>query len=203
MASKSRAPFHSKIYFPALTVSAILVSASCFAQTTFLAVDRTPYDRQMTRVSVVLNASTTPRPSLVSLVALNQWMFRLREMPYRFSKKWKTPSEMKSDKRGDCKGKAVALYETLQESGACNVRLVIGRHRADDLKTHAWVEWETRQGIFLLDPTLNWTATLADLQDKSTYIPLYAYENGHKYRAFNPALTTPLDSSSQQVASRE
>ena len=199
----SRAPFRFKRCLPALTLGACLVSVSSFAQTTFLTVDRTPYDRQMMRVAVVLNASTSPKPSLVSLVALNRWVFRLREMPYRFSKRWKTPSEVNSDKRGDCKGKAIALYETLQENGACHLRLVIGRHRAHDLKTHAWVEWETTQGTFLLDPTLNWAATLADLQDKSTYIPLYAYEKGHKYRAFNPALTTPHDSRSHQVASRE
>jgi predicted transglutaminase-like cysteine proteinase len=108
-----------------------------------------------------------------------------------------------SDQWGDCKGKAVALYQTLQENGAGNVRLVIGKHRLRDHKTHAWVEWKTAQGTFLLDPTLNWTATLADLQDKSTYVPLYAYEGGHKYRAYNPALMTAQNSWSHQVAARE
>ena len=68
---------------------------------------------------------------------------------------------------------------------------------------HAWVEWETAQGTFLLDPTLNWTATLTDLQDKSTYIPLYAFAGGHKYRAYNPALMTAQDSWSHQVAARD
>ena len=199
----SHTPFRSKRYLAALTVCAFLVSASCFAQTTFLAVDRTPYDKQMTRVSVVLNASANPRPRQTSLVALNQWMLRLRALPYRYSKRWKTPSEVNSARRGDCKGKAVALYEKLRENGACNVRLVIGKHRARDLRTHAWLEWETTQGTFLLDPTLNWTATKTESQNKSTYIPLYAYENGHKYRAFNPALMTARTPFSHQVASRE
>jgi len=108
-----------------------------------------------------------------------------------------------SDQWGDCKGKAVALYQTLQENGAGNVRLVIGKHRLRDHKTHAWVEWETPQGTFLLDPTLNWTATLTDLQDRSTYIPLYAFAGGHKYRAYNPALMTAQDSWSRQVAARD
>jgi|KBSMisStandDraft_5_1062788.scaffolds.fasta_scaffold254030_2 hypothetical protein len=203
MASKSLTLFHLKRRLPVLILCAFLVSTSCFAQTTFLTVDRTPYDRQMMPVTLILNASANPRPSFISLVALNQWVLQLREMPYRFSKTWKTPAEVNSDQWGDCKGKAVALYQTLQENGAGNVRLVIGKHRLRDHKTHAWVEWETPQGTFLLDPTLNWTATLTDLQDRSTYIPLYAFAGGHKYRAYNPALMTAQDSWSRQVAARD
>jgi len=169
----------------------------------FLAVDYTPYDQQMSPVSAVLNTATNPTPSQTALVALNEWMFELRAMPYRYSKRWETPAEVNSDKRGDCKGKAVALYERLRQNGACNVRLVIGKHRLHDRRTHAWIEWDTAQGTFLLDPTLNWTATRAERQDKSTYIPLYAFESGHKYRALNPALMTPQDCWSHQVASRE
>ena len=157
----------------------------------------------MTPVSVVLNADTGPRPSQTSLIALNQWMRQLRAMPYQYSKRWKTPDEVNSDRMGDCKGKAVALYEQLRASSAHHIRLVIGKHRADDSKTHAWVEWETLQGTFLLDPTFNWTATKAERQDKSTYIPFYAYESGHKYRALNPTLIARRVSFSDQVASRE
>jgi predicted transglutaminase-like cysteine proteinase len=157
----------------------------------------------MTPVSEVLNATTNPAPSQTSLVALNQWIFELRAMPYSYSNTWKTPDEVNSDKKGDCKGKAVALYEKLWANGARDVRLVIGKHHVRDRRTHAWVEWDTAQGTFLLDPTLNWMATVAERQDQSTYIPLYAFESGHKYRAFNPALMTRQDSWSHRVASRE
>ncbi len=168
-----------------------------------LPVARTPYDQQMTRVSGVLNGGAGPRMSRTSLAALNQWMSRLRAMPYRYSGKWKTPAEVRSARMGDCKGKAIALYEKLRASGARHVRLVIGKHRAEDFRTHAWVEWETLQGTFLLDPTFNWTAAKTEQQDQSTYIPFYAYENGHKYRALNAALMAPQYSLSDQVASHE
>jgi len=168
-----------------------------------MSVKCTPYDEQMASVSPVLNASTDSKPDQTSLVAINQWMIQLRAMPYRFSRRWKTPVEVNSEMTGDCKGKAVALYEKLRANGARDARLIIGKLRERDRRTHAWVEWETRHGTFLLDPTLNWTATRAERQDKSTYIPLYAYEGGHKYRAFNPALMTPQDSWSRLVASRE
>ncbi len=203
MVSRSLPPFRLKRCLPALTVCACLVSISCFAQTTFLTVDCTPYDQQMAPVLVFLNADNGPKQRQTSLFALNQWMCRLRAMPYRYSKKWKTPAEVNFDKMGDCKGKAVALYEQLRANGARNLRLVIGKHRADDLRTHAWVEWETLQGTFLLDPTLNWTATKTERQEKSTYIPFYAFESGHKYRAFDPTLVAPRYSVSDQVASRE
>jgi transglutaminase-like putative cysteine protease len=167
-----------------------------------LSVEYTPYDQQMASVSPILNASTDSKPDQTSLVAINQWMIHLRAMPYCYSRRWKTPVEVNSEMMGDCKGKAVALYEKLRINGARDARLVIGKLRARDRRTHAWVEWETGQGIFLLDPTLNWTATRAKRLDNSTYIPLYAYEGGHKYRALNPVLSTAQDSWSHQVASR-
>ncbi len=204
MISNSRSSFRFKRCLAALTACACLVSAPCFAQTMFLTVANTPYDQQMAPVWVFLNADAPPTTSgETSLSTLNDWMRRLRAMPYRYSKQWKTPAEVNSDRMGDCKGKAVALYEKLLVNGAYNVRLVIGKHRANDLRTHAWVEWETLQGTLLLDPTLNWTVTTTDCQDKSTYIPLYAYENGHKYRALNSALIARHYSLSDQVASRE
>jgi transglutaminase-like putative cysteine protease len=203
MVLRSLPLFRAHRFFSTLIACSWLVSVSGFAQTMFLTVDCTPYDQQMTRVSNILNADTGPRISRTSLAALNHWMSRLRAMPYHYSPRWRTPEEMKSARMGDCKGKAVALYEKLRANGARNVRLVIGKHRASDLRTHAWVEWETLQGTFLLDPTFNWTAAKTDHADLSTYIPFYAYESGRKYRAFNPASMAPQYSLSAQVASRE
>jgi len=182
---------------------ASLVSAPCFAHTVLLTVPSTPYDHQMAPVWGFLNADIPAKSEGASLSALNDWMRRLRAMPYRYSKTWKTPAELSSDRMGDCKGKAVALYDKLLVNGAHNVRLVIGRHRTTDLRTHAWVEWETWQGTLLLDPTLNWTATKTECLDESTYIPLYAYENGLKYRALNSALIARRNTLSDQVASRD
>ena len=203
MVLRSLSSFRLKKFLSTIAACVCLVSVSGFAQTMFRTVDCTPYDQQMTCVSSVLNAGTGPRLSRTSLVALNHWMSRLHALPYRYSKRWKTPEEVQSAKMGDCKGKAVALYEKLRANGARHVRLVIGQHRAHDLRTHAWVEWETRQGTFLLDPTFNWAAAKTEQQDQFTYIPFYAYESGRKYRALNPAQMAPRYSFSAQVASHE
>jgi hypothetical protein len=203
MISSSRSLFRFKRCLAVLAAGASLVAASCFAQTTFLTVASTPYDQQMAPVWGFLNADIPTRSGETPLSTLNDWMSQLRAMPYRYSKKWKTPAEVNSDRMGDCKGKAVVLYEKLLVNGAHNVRLVIGKHRTTSLRTHAWVEWETLQGTLLLDPTLNWTVTKTDCQDRSTYIPLYAYENGRKYRALNSALIGRHYPLSDQVASRE
>ena len=82
----------------------------------------------------------------------------LRAIPYGFTKEWKTPAETQSGAPADCKAKAVALYERMQAHGAANMRLVIGKRATTSRSTHAWVEWETESGTYVLDPTINWRA---------------------------------------------
>jgi predicted transglutaminase-like cysteine proteinase len=110
-------------------------------------------------------------------------MNNLREIPYRFSRQWKTPAEVNSAMVADCKGKAVMLYAKMRANGATHVRFVIGKHHVADLKTHAWLEWDTTNGTYLLDPTFNWTVARAEEHDPATYIPFYAYDGPRKYRA--------------------
>jgi len=86
------------------------------------------------------------------------------------------------------------MYEFMQSIGATNVRFVIGKHHAGDWFTHAWVEWETADGHFVLDPTFNARVVRAEQQNSSRYIPLYVYEGTLRYRAVNANLVaeTPL-----------
>jgi hypothetical protein len=172
-----------------LTVFFGFASVCCFAQPIFFAVKSTPYDRQMARVRPVLIGAAGQPARGIPLVTVNQWMNQLREMPYRYSRLWQTPSEVNAARATDCKGKAVTLYKIMQAMGATNVRLVIGRHRAHDWRTHAWLEWGTADGNYLLDPTFHGMAA-KDLQDSSSYVPLYGYEGEHKYRAFDVTLVT-------------
>ena len=92
-----------------------------------------------------------------------------------------------SSKTGDCKGKALAMYEAMQLIGATNVRFIIGKHHAGDWFTHAWVQWDTANGSFVLDPTFNRRLVRAE-QNPTRYIPLYAYEGMLRYRAVNTIL---------------
>jgi predicted transglutaminase-like cysteine proteinase len=157
------------------------------AQSTFLEVYATPYDRQMSRVQPTLAAPSGYTVEGISFALVNEWMIELRAMPYRYSREWRTPSEVEGARAADCKGKALALYDRLQLNGAANVRFVIGKRRASDSQTHAWLEWKMGTGILLLDPTFNWTATIK-MSDPRSYIAFYGYAGAHKYQAANSLL---------------
>lgn len=160
-----------------------LNATSCLAQSNFLAVASTPYDRQMAPISPVLNSPAGPMAGPTSLTIINQWITNLRAMPYQYSPHWKTPAQVNLDVAADCKGKAILLYAMLRARGAMHVRFVIGKHHAADLRTHAWLEWDTTRGTFLLDPTFNRSVERVGERDPATYVPHYAYNGSRKYRA--------------------
>jgi hypothetical protein len=172
----------NKIIFT-LTSLICLSSVSCFAQSLYFTVKSTPYDRQMTRIRSVLSSRSTAHSHDLSLTMVNQWIGDLREIPYGFSPEWKTPSELQAEPVADCKGKAVALYQKMQASGGENIRLVIGRRTTWSHRTHAWLEWATNTGTYVLDPTFNWAACRADHYRNRAYFPLYAYSGNIKFRA--------------------
>jgi predicted transglutaminase-like cysteine proteinase len=167
-------------------IGLILFCLSClsaFAQSTYITVKATPYDRQMTRIRPILTSATAHKDQSLSIALVNNWIGNLRAIPYGFSMEWKTPEEVKVGSYADCKGKAVALYNTMHSRGADNVLLVIGKRLSTSRKTHAWLEWTTTNGTYILDPTINWSAFRAERAGRSSYIPLYAYAGVQKFRA--------------------
>lgn len=193
------------------TVGLVLFCLSClsaFAQSThYITVKSTPYDRQMTRIRPILTSGGNHAEQNLSLGLVNNWIGNLRAIPYGFSMEWKTPDEVRSGAYADCKGKAVALYNAMLSRGADNVRLVIGKRTWTSRKTHAWLEWATSNGTYILDPTINWSACRAEKTGRSSYIPLYAYSGTEKFRAAAPAPRGLFASNSnalyaQHVASR-
>ena len=165
-----------------------LSSVSSFAEGLFVNVASTPYDRQMARIQPFLVSKAGSAKQDVSLALVNEWMGDLRGIPYGFCPEWKTPQEVYGAPVADCKGKAVALYERMHARGAENVRLVIGKRSATSRKTHAWLEWRTANGTYVLDPTINWSAYSSSRLGNSSYIPLYAYAGTRKYRAASSTL---------------
>jgi predicted transglutaminase-like cysteine proteinase len=137
----------------------------------------------MTPIARVLTSSARPLASRTSLSGLNQWLTNLRAMPYQYSTQWKTPAQVQSDLVADCKGKAILLYAIMRANGAAHVRFVIGKHHVADQRTHAWLEWDTTSGTYLLDPTFNRTVERVGSYDPERYIPHYAYNGARKYRA--------------------
>lgn len=171
-----------KLGLAALTILC-LSCLSAFAQSTYITVNSTPYDRQMSRIRPVLASPSAHREQTVSLGLVNNWIGNLRAIPYGFSMEWKTPDEVQLGAYADCKGKAVALYKAMRSRGVDNVRLVIGKRTWTSRKTHAWLEWTTTNGTYILDPTINWAAFRAEQTGRSSYIPLYAYAGTKKFRA--------------------
>jgi hypothetical protein len=165
-----------------------LCSVSSFAGSLFMSVASTPYDRQMARIQPVLLSKGAWDREDLSLALVNQWIGDLRGIPYGFCQQWRTPHEVYGGVVADCKGKAVALYERMHSRGADNVRLVIGKRTTMSRRTHAWLEWRTASGTYVLDPTINWSAYSSSQIGSSRYIPLYAYEGKRKYRASSAAL---------------
>ncbi len=118
-----------------------------------------------------------------SLASINRWLTNLRAIPYQYSPQWRTPAQVNSDLAADCKGKAILLYAVMRANGAKHVRFVIGKHHVADQRTHAWLEWETTSGTYLLDPTFNSAVQRVSDYDPFNYVPHYAYNGASKYRA--------------------
>jgi hypothetical protein len=171
----------------ALVVLLLVASASvsCFGGSVFQTVRTTPYDHQMIRVSFALTVRGPEQPGSLSPDAVKQWMMQLRAIPYHYSRYWQTPTEVDFARLGDCKGKALSLYARMRNAGATNLQLVIGKRHIYDSATHAWLEWETSAGIYLLDPTFDETPAKLTEVDSMTYLPLYAYDGLRKYRVSN------------------
>ena len=176
-------PFALKRFFFFLLAAIGFSCLSCFGESLLLSVKTTPYDRQMTRIRPILNAETHPAAQPVSLGMVNHWIGDLRSIPYGFTKQWKTPDETQSGQPADCKAKAVALYDMMQSHGATHVRLIIGKRTPSSRSTHAWIEWETQDGSYMLDPTWNWKAYSTREVDRRSYVPYYAFEGSQKFRA--------------------
>lgn len=184
----SLTPFVPKRLFTFFAAAIVFSCVTCFAQPVFFAVSATPYDRQMTRIQSVLQRTRATQDGDVSLRLVNHWIENLRAIPYGFSAQWKTPAEVESAVAADCKGKAVALYEKMRLAGANNVRLVIGKRTPSSRSTHAWLEWSTDDGTYVLDPTINWMAYRSDDVGRGRYVPFYAYSGNHKFGAATATL---------------
>ncbi|MBA3543638.1 MAG: hypothetical protein H0T83_04255 [Chthoniobacterales bacterium] len=181
-------PFALKRFFFFLLAAIGFSCVSCFGESILLAVKSTPYDKQMTRIRPILTSEVPPKPTNVSLSLVNHWIGDLRSIPYGFTKVWKTPLETQSGEPADCKAKAVALYDTMQAHGATHLRLVIGKRTPGSRSTHAWLEWDTDNGSYVLDPTINWKAYSTRDVGRRSYVPYYAFEGSRKFQASSASL---------------
>lgn len=171
--------------FSRFTTSLLLVIAtmvlSGVAKAQFQQVASTPYDRQMTPVRLILEQAPRGQAE-VTMNEVNSYMRDLRSIPYEYSLNWKTPEQVQTEFKADCKAKAVALYSILKKRGVDNLRLVIGMRTKSSKMTHAWLEMNFQGKLYLLDPTFdNRVRTLAE-GNRRNYVQNYAYEGAKKFR---------------------
>lgn len=111
-------PFAVKRVFLLIAAIVCLLTASCFADSVFLTVDSTSYDRQMGRIRpVLLSLKSNRSEHQISLSLVNHWIEDLRGIPYGFSQDWKTPRDVETGAAADCKGNLVTLYKLMEDSG--------------------------------------------------------------------------------------
>jgi len=181
-------PFALRRFFFFLIAAIGLSCLSCFGQSVLLSVKNTPYDRQMTRIRPFLTSVEARPTEDLSLGLVNLWMGNLRCIPYGFTPEWKTPEETESGAPADCKAKAITLYERMQAHGAKNLRLIIGKRTPRSRSTHAWLEWDTAAGHYVLDPTFNWRACRIEDLGRGDYVAYFAFEGEKKYRVTQTSL---------------
>jgi len=179
----SLSPFVSRRFLAFLFAILALSAISCFAESPLFSVPATPYDHQMARIQPMLTSASPAQKENLSINVVNHWMNDLRGIPYGFSVQWRTPSEVAHDPAADCKGKAVALYERMRAHGARNIRLVIGKRAPTSRVTHTWVEWTEGSRTYVLDPTINWSACVANEIPNNSYVAYFAFAGTKKFRA--------------------
>jgi hypothetical protein len=170
-----------------LAACVAFAATDSLADTSYSVVSTTPFDRQMRPTLPVLQTPAGPAAGETSFAAVNRWILELRVIAYEYSLAWQTPAQLASAVVMDCKGKSALLYARMRTNGLSPVYFVIGKRRAADLATHAWVEWQTNRGTYVLDPTFSEVALPVRALQPATYIPRYAYDGLRKYRVARSA----------------
>ena len=86
------------------------------------------------------------------------------------------PPETTEAVGGVCIGVSLWLYDALHEHGFDNVRVAMGR-RYEIM--HAWIEWDSENGEYIIDPSFNFIARTGS--KTHYYEPMYCIYNGRTY----------------------
>lgn len=90
------------------------------------------------------------------------------------------PPKLTETKRaGDCKSKALWLYDSLADAGAL---FVIGKIEKNARNSHAWVYWRNGGRWWILDCTERTDLIAADSVSSSRYVPYYSFGKSGSYR---------------------
>ena len=138
----------------------------------------TPYDRYSGSVRAVIShverhALNMPRTRALMSEAHD---FRYHSAHPYFAA---LPETTAATHTGDCKAKALWLYDQLGDPSAL---YVIGKTFKGTKSNHAWLYWRCEQRWWILDPTNRSTPISADSVSEDRYVPYYSFGKEGAYR---------------------
>ncbi len=138
----------------------------------------TPYDRYSGTVRTVIARVNREPPSMTRVRAL---MDEAHDFRYRMAHPYLAalPENTAAARAGDCKAKALWLYDQLGDSSAF---YVIGKTFKGAKSNHAWLYWRCDSRWWILDPTNRSTPIPADSIPNNRYEPWYSFGKGGAYR---------------------
>jgi hypothetical protein len=158
----------------------------------------TPYDRYMGSVRAVISNLEIHESSMVLAARLMKTGRRFKYCvsdPYRAD----PPTVTEARKAGDCKSKALWLYDNLGDS---NALFVIGKAEKRARNSHAWVYWRYDDRWWILDCTERSDPIAADSVSADRYVPYYSFgkSGAYRHKATRLILTGGLPTAPKPVA---
>jgi hypothetical protein len=144
----------------------------------FLPTNFTPYDSYLGPVRTVMARLDVHPASMITacdLVATGRHFRYLMSDPYRAQ----LPATTDARRAGDCKSKALWLYDHLGDPSAY---YVIGKLQRGSHTSHAWVYWRNEGRWWILDPTDRFSPVAADSVSSGRYVPYYSYSRAGAFR---------------------
>jgi hypothetical protein len=138
----------------------------------------TPYDRYMGTVRAVINHL---EPRAANMSRARELMEEGRRFQYVTGDPYTAnpPGVTAAVQAGDCKAKALWLYNGLGDADAL---FVIGKTTKYSRTSHAWVYWHNDNRWWILDCTNRSQPIAADSVSQDHYIPYYSYGRSGEYR---------------------
>lgn len=147
----------------------------------------TPYDRYFGSVRAVL-ASMEPHTASMThvchLMKVGHSFDYISRDPYRPD----PPKLTEMQHSGDCKSKALWLFDNLADSGAL---FVVGKAEKSLRTSHAWVYWRCNSRWWILDCTDRADPIAADTVSPDRYVPYYSFSKLGTYRHTATQVSTP------------
>jgi len=139
---------------------------------------RTPYDAYLGPVWAVLKSLSGKADDATAAQLVRQG--RAFRYSYNSAQPYQpqTPEQTEATKSGDCKAKSLWLASKLNDRG---VRFVIGKAKAGQSMSHAWLIWNGPEGWTILDATLYSSPLSPASLSPSQFVPTYSFAPSGKY----------------------